>query len=281
MERVVVIISLILALSGKSENSFLNRFSFRIDYGYENWEAVFDSLSILTQQGDSTIEYNSTKEDIEWNNEHYDFYDHTCNFGFGVGLKVAKGLTLNGGAGLAFLWIETYDVDYEETPDTNERTLDFLFINHKPGFYLSGGLNLRLPLYKGFSLSVSPEVSFLRIQNMHAIDPDHDGEISDNYTVHQDMLLWKTDLSISYDFSRLSPYIGGRYYGFRQHVNYDETEDSFGEEIFYDREAFLKPQLFFAGIGGLGISIGTNNILSFDTALGKGFSISIKLQFGL
>ena len=282
MKKVVlVVIPLMLALPIKSEDSFLNRLSFRVDYGYENWQAVFDSMSILTLQGDSTIEYNSTKKDIDWNNEHYDFYDHTYNFGFGVGLKVAKGLTLNAGAGLSFLRIETYDVDYEETTDTDERVLDFVFINQKPGFYVSGGLDFHFPLYKGLSISALPEISYLSIRDMQAIDPDHDGDIPDDYTVHQEMFLWNIDLVTSYDFGRLSPYIGGRYLGFRQNVDYDETEDYFGEEVSYDRETFLKPQLSFAGIAGLRIGMGTNNALSLEAALGKGFSISTRLQFGL
>lgn len=277
----VVVIPLSLLLATSAEGSFLERFSLQVDYGFSNWETVFDSLSIVTIQGDSTIEYGSTPQDIDWSNEHYDFYNRGHNFGLGLGVKMTEWLRLDAGAGLAFIGTETYDVDYEETPDTNERMLDFIFINGKPGFYLSGGLNFHLPLYKGLFISASPGISYMSIRNMHAVDSDHDGRIADDYTVHQDMLAWKADLITGYDLGWLSPYIGGRYVGFRQHVDFDETEDYFGEEVTYDRETFLKPGSCFAGLAGIRIPIGVGNALCVEAALGKGFSITTGLQFGL
>jgi hypothetical protein len=280
-KTMLVIISLGLLVLTRANGSFLERLSLQVDYGYSNWETVFDSLSITTIYADSVVEYGSTQEYIDWSNEHYDFYNRGHNFGLGLGAKLTEWLRLDAGAGLAFLGTETYDVDYEETPDTNERMLDLIFINHKPGFYVSGDLNFHLPLYKGFFVSALPGISYTHIQNMHAVDPDHDGWIAEDYTVHQDMLAWNADLITGYDFDWLSVYIGGRYMGFRQHVDFDETEDYFGEEITYDRETFLKPGLSFAGLAGVRIPIGVGNALCVEAAIGKGLAITTGLQFGL
>jgi len=218
---------------------------------------------------------------MDWNNEHYDFYNLGHNFGLGVGVQITEWLSLDAGAGLAFLGIETFDVDYEETPDTNERTLDFVFINDRPGLYVSGGLDFRLSMFKGLFVSAAPGVSYTRIQGMHALDPDQDGQIADDYTVHQDMLAWKADLTTGYDLGWLTPYIGGRYVGFRQHVDYDETEDYYGEEVSYDRESFLKPELSFAGLAGVTIPISPNNALLIEAVIGNGLAINAGLRFGL
>jgi hypothetical protein len=276
---VFVVLSLLVFTGARG--SFIQNLTLKVDYEYANWETTFDSLSITTIQGDSTEEYFSTQEDIDWNNEHYDFYNLGHNFGLGVGVQITQWLSLDAGAGLAFLGIETFDVDYAETPDTNERTLDFVFINDRPGFYVSGDLDFSVPLFKGLFVSAAPGMSYTRIQDMHAIDPDHDSYIADDYTVHLDMLAWKADLISGYDLGWLTPYIGGRYVGFRQHVDFDETEDYSGEDITYDRESFLRPGLSFAGLAGVIIPIGPNNALSLEAAIGKGFAVTAGLRFGL
>ena len=279
-KTVLVVITLSLPAFAGAEGSFLDRLTLGVDYGYSNWETAFHSLSITTLQGDSAMEYSSTQEDIDWNNEHYDFYNLGHDFGLGVGVKITEWLRLDAGAGLAFLRIETYDVDYDETPDTNERALDFAFINNRPGFYVSGGLDFHLPLLDDLFVSATPGIGYTRIRGMHALDPDHDGLIADDYSVHQDMLAWKADLIAVYDLGRSSPYIGGRYMGFRQHVDFDEIEDLFGEEVSYERESSLEPASSFAGLAGISIPVGAN-ALSIEAAFGNGFAITAKLRFGL
>ncbi len=276
---VVIPLSLGLLLPTGLPGSALERLSFHADYGYENWQADFQAASIVTHTEDGLSEYKYTEEDVGWNNANYNFYDHAYNFGLGIGLRVIKGLNLNAGAGLCFSRIETYDVDYPYT-SLDETALDQLFNTHEPGFYLSGGLDYSLPVYKRLSVRASPGIRFTPTQNLHISDPDKDGAVPEEYTLHQDVFSWNFGLVADLDLGGIVPFVGGRYQGFRQHVDYDETDYSSGEEVVYDREAFLKPSFDFAGLAGIRIALGAQNSLALEAALGKGFSLSTNFQIG-
>lgn len=276
---VVIPLSMGLILVSSSAGWAQERFAVHADYGYENWQADFEAASILTRRGDSTATYDYTAEDITWNNANYDFLDHSFNFGLGIGMKVVKGLKLKAGAGLSFPRIETFDVDYPDTP-LDETALDQFFSTRDPGFYLSGGLEYSLPLNKFLSVRASPGIRFMRTQNLHISDPDRDFAVPDFYILHQDILSWSAALAADFDLGGITPYVGGRYQGFRQHVDYDETDYSSGEEVVYDREAYLQPTLPFAGLAGIRIPLGKQNSLGLEAALGKGFSVATHFQIG-
>ena len=196
--------------------------------------------------------------------------------------KVMEKLSIRGGAGLAMLQQETKRLD--------EEGIDFRIDTNNPGFYISGGLTFRFFPFNRLFLSTSPEVSYISLRNMHAIDSDNDDDISEDYTLNQDMFLWKTPLQMGLDLGWLTPYLGGCYQGFRQHIDFDETlleesEEGEVEEVVekatVDREMYFRPCFAFTGLVGFSIPIGRGNLLSFEAEVGKGFSISSKLSLGL
>ena len=278
----LVVIPLVLLLAGGVHASFIERFSVDASYGYESWDAELDTLVFFLTIGDASGEIPFTEEEIAWENETQNFYNRIHNFGLDIGFEVVNVLSVNAGAGLAVIQLETREV-YEEGIDT---VVDYLIDTKEPGFYLKGGLDFRLPIYRALYLSASPQVSYTMIRDMNLVDPDDD-EIPEVYellerSLNEDVLSWQGSLVTGLDLGWITPYIGGRYQGFRQHVAHDQTFlEMTGDTIIHDEEMYFAPSFWAAGIAGLEFRITEHLYLDLEGSLGQGFSIASRLKIGL
>ncbi|MBA7611232.1 hypothetical protein ES703_18452 [subsurface metagenome] len=281
----LVIIPLVFVLTGSLHASFIERFSVDASYGFESWDAELDTLELFLTIGDASGEIPFTEEEIAWENEICNFYNRIHNFGLDLGFKVIKGLTINAGAGLAVIQLETREV-YEEGVDT---VVENLIDTKEPGFYLKVGLEFRLPIYRALFVAASPQVSYTMIRDMNLVDPDDD-EVPEVYellerSLNEDVLAWQGSLITGLDFGWINPYIGGRYQGFRQHVAHDQTFLEMTETdttmIIHDEEMYFKPSFWAAGIAGLEFRIAEHLHLSLEGSMGQGFSVASKLKIGL
>lgn len=281
-KAMLVVIPLVLLLTNGIYASFIERFSVGASYGYESWDAELDTLVFFLTIGDAAGEIPFTEEEIAWENETNNFYNRIHNFGLDIGYEIIKGLEINAGAGLAVIQLEKREV-YEEGIDT---VVDYLIDTKEPGFYLKGGLDFRLPIYRALYLSASPQVSYTMIRDMNLVDPDDD-EIPEVYellerSLNENVLSWSGTLVTGLDFGWINPYLGGRYQGFRQHVAHDQTFlEMTGETIIHDEDMYFAPYFWAAGIAGLSFRIAEHLSLDLEGSMGQGFSVASRLKIGL
>lgn len=284
-KAMLVIIPLVILFAGGLDASFIENLSVNASYGYESWDAELSDLELFLTIGDASGEIPFTEEEIAWENEAQNFYNRIHNFGLDLSFEVVKGLEINAGAGLAVIQLETREV-YEEGVDT---VVDYLVDTKEPGFYLKGGLDFRLPIYRALFVAASPQVSYTMIRDMNLVDPDDD-EIPEVYellerSLNEDVLSWQGSLVTGLDLGWISPYIGGRYQGFRQHVAHDQTFLEMTETdttmIIHDEELYFKPSFWVAGIAGLSFRIAEHLSLDLEGSMGQGFAITTRLKIGL
>jgi hypothetical protein len=284
-KAMLVVIPLVLLLTNGIYASFIEKFSVDASYGYESWDADLDTLVFFLTIGDASGEIPFTEEEIAWENETQNFYNRIHNFGLDIGYEVINGLSVNAGAGLAVIQLETREV-YEEGIDT---VVDYLVDTREPGFYLKGGLDFRLPVYRALYVAASPQVSYTMIRDMNLVDPDDD-EIPEVYellerSLNENVLSWSGSVLAGLDLGWISPYIGGRYQGFRQHVAHDQTFLEITETdttmIIHDEEMYFAPSFWAAGIAGLSFRIAEHLYLDLEGSMGKGFAITTRLKIGL
>lgn len=233
--------------------------------------------------GDTTKEIPVTTEEIDLQNESNDILAHSHVFGPAISLEIIKGLTVNVGAGLSFVRTAIYRMDTVGTP---EGSPDHIYDTDRAGLYAKGGLEFRLPIYKGLFLAAAPEVSYHRIRRMHSIDPDNDYVPVNwtmlDYTVHQNAISWRGDLLTGLDLGWIIPYIGGRYQDFRHHIALDETYlDTQGDTIIHDLDIYHKPSFWATGLAGISFRITKDTRLVIEGSFGKGLAIASKLEIGL
>ena len=284
-KTMLVVIPLVILLAGALHASFLEKLSINADYGYQSWDTDLDTAELVFTIDDYTDYEEITTEDIDLKNERNNYYNQIHNFGLDIGYVVIKGLSVNAGAGLAVIQLETREVIQPDTTEPFEEEIDNLMDTKIPGFYVKGGLNFRLPVYRMLYVSVSPEVSYTRIRDMNVIDPDND----DNPTFYelqesrldQDVLAWQGSLLAGLDFGWISPYVGGRYHGFRQHMAHDESFLVVSETRDHNWELYFKPSSMFTGLAGITLRIARHAHLELEGSLGEGFSIASKLRITL
>lgn len=282
MRRAMLVMPLVLLLIGGLEASFIERFSIDAGYGCESWKTDLADMKTYLSMEDTSFDYPFTGEDIALENEAKDFYNRVHNFGLDIGFEAVKGLELNAGAGLAVIQLETREV-YGEGIDT---VVGNLIDTKEPGFYVKGGLEFRLPVYRALFIAASPEVYYTAIRDMNYVDPEAD-DIPASYELldrklSEDVLAWEGSVLAGLDLGWISPYIGGRYQGFRQHVEHDQTFLDLSEETrIYEEDLYFAPSFWAAGIAGLSFSVARNTHLVLEGSMGKGFSISSRLEIGL
>lgn len=282
----LVVIPLVIFLAGGLRASFLERLSINAGYDYQSWDTDLDTIELVFTLDDYTDSEEITTEEIDLENERKNYYNQIHNFGLDIGYVVIKGLEVNAGAGLAVIQLETRGVIKPDTTEPFEEEIDNLMDTKVPGFYVKGGLNFRLPVYRMLYVSVSPEVSYTLIRDMNVIDPDND-DIPTTYelqemTLDQDVLAWQGSVLAGLDFGWISPYVGGRYKGFRQHLAHDESFIAFGDlPLEHDWELYFKPSSVFVGLAGISLRIAKHAHLELEGSMGKGFSIASKLRISL
>jgi hypothetical protein len=286
MRKAMVVILLVTLLAGNLHASFLEKFSINAGYDYQSWDTDLDTMELVFTLDDYTDSEEITTEDIDLDNERNNYYNQIHNFGLDIGYVIIKGLSVNAGAGLAVIQLETREVIRSDTTEPYEEEIDNLMDTKIPGFYVKGGLDFRLPVYRMLYVSISPEVSYTLIRDMNVIDPDND-DIPTAYELQkmrldQDVLAWQGSVLAGLDFGWVSPYVGGRYHAFRQHMAHDESFTAFGDmPLEHDWELYFKPSSVFVGLAGISFRIAKHVHLDLEGSLGKGFSITSKLRISL